>query len=181
MAKAQQKDAVELLAELVVIARSQLGVEESPRGSNRGAALTKYFAADNLPGGGYAWCASFVCWCVQQWLAGEAGKRFRVNAPRTASAFRMIDWARTQSAMQVITRPEIVSGRYRVAPGDIVVFEVSHVAICVKPAPKGFVITVDGNTNDEGSREGYEVAERTRRTSTIRAVLRFIPTATEIR
>ena len=176
-----EKDAVAHLADLVGIAASQVGVGESPRGSNRGAALAKFFASDDYkPAGkdeGYPWCAAFVCWCIQTWLALGAASRFRIEAPRTARAFGFIDWARTQRAVQYITRAELLAYRYRPAPGDIVVFECSHVALCSKSAPKGYVTTIDGNTNPAGGREGYEVAIKTRPVGKVRCVLRLIPTA----
>ena len=177
----EEKDAIAHLADLVGIAASQVGVGESPRGSNCGEALKKFFASDDYkPAGkdeGYAWCASFVCWCVQQWLALGAKSRFRIEAPRTARAFGFIDWARTQRAVQFITGHELTTNRYRPAPGDIVVFDFSHVALCSKSAPKGYVTTIDGNTDPAGGREGYEVAIKTRRISTVKCVLRLIPTA----
>ena len=177
----EKKDAIAHLADLVGIAASQVGVGEVPRGSNRGEALKKFFASDDYkPAGkdeGYPWCASFVCWCIAQWLALGAKSRFRIDAPRTARAFGFIDWARTQRAVQYITREELLTGRYRPAPGDIVVFEFSHVALCSKAAPKGYVTTIDGNTDSTGSREGHEVAVKTRPTGKVRCVLRLIPTA----
>lgn len=185
MAKAQtapeEKDAIAHLADLVAIAAGQVGVGESPRGSNRGEALKKFFASDDYkPAGkdeGYPWCASFVCWCVQQWLALGAKSRFRIDAPRTARAFGFIDWARTQRAVQYITAHELKTNRYRPAPGDIVVFECSHVALCSRPAPKGYVTTIDGNTDPAGGREGYEVAIKTRSIASVKCVLRLIPSA----
>jgi len=177
-----KKDAIQHLADLVGIAASQLGKCESPRGSNRGPAIAQFFAADNYNPGrgadeGYPWCASFVCWCLQQWLSAGASERFAFTAPRTASAFGLIDWAMTQPAVQLITGDELRTGRYRPAPGDVVVWDFSHTSIVNKPAPRGMCSTIDGNTNAAGGREGYEVACKTRRVDTIRALLRFIPTA----
>lgn len=175
------KDAIQHLADLVALAQSQLGVSESPKGSNRGPALAKYFAADNYkPGakdGGYAWCAAWICWLLQTWMEAGAKTRFRFIAPRTPSAFGLIDWAHGQRAVQVITAHEIQTKRYRVAPGDIVVWAFSHVSLCEVPQVGMSVTTVDGNTDGAGGREGYEVARKTRPVSKIRAVLRLIPSA----
>lgn len=175
------KDAIQHLQDLVALAQSQLGVAESPKGSNRGEALEKYFAADDYKPGktddGYPWCAAFICWLLQEWMKAGAKTRFRFTAPRTPSAFGLIDWAHSQRAVQVITAHDIQAKRYRVAPGDIVVWNFSHVSLCEVPQAGMYVTTIDGNTDKAGGREGYEVARKTRPVSKIRAVLRLIPSA----
>jgi hypothetical protein len=62
------------------IALSQNGVQEMPKGSNKGPDVEKYLKSVGL-GGGYAWCMSFVYWCVQQ-AATEMGNKKPIGENR---------------------------------------------------------------------------------------------------
>lgn len=159
------------LPELVAAAaESQIGVRETG-GSNKGAELQKFFDSDwydpngTLPGDeGYAWCASFVCWCVK-----EAGERVDLpfNRPRTPGAWDFENWARREEV-------ELIKPAMReVRRGDIVVFKFSHVGIATGDEANGRVETVEGNTNKAGSREGDGVYRKIRRKSQIRSIIRL--------
>jgi hypothetical protein len=58
--------------------------------------------------------------------------------------------------------------------GDIVIFTFSHVGIAVGDLDASdWVATVEGNTNDAGSREGDGCYRKRRHISKIRSVIRF--------
>lgn len=153
---------------LIDIALSQVGNAESPRGSNRGPSIRKYFAADDyIPGRatdeGYPWCASFVSWCLRVLLSEYSAPW---QPPRTARAFGLLDWAR-RNKLQVDgpgNMPFL---------GDIVVFSFSHCGICTDILGRGQFACTEGNTDDQGSREGWKVAVRSRGTKDIKGVIRL--------
>lgn len=152
---------------LIEIAVSQDGTSESPSGSNRGPALEKFFASDDYrPAGkdeGYPWCAAFVCWCVKVLLSEYVAP---FEAPRTARAFGLLEWARRNGIP--VDGPESMP-----ALGDIVVFTWSHCGICIDITGLGRFACEEGNTDAQGSREGHEVARRPRKRRDVKGIIRL--------
>jgi len=69
---------------------------------------------------------------------------------------------------RLIPQVQIAKRFKEIAPGDIFLvkhpqnkLDWVHTGI-IESKGKGFLITIEGNTNDEGSREGYEVCRRRR-------------------
>ena len=156
------------LSSLAAIARTQLGTQEDAAHTNRGAAILKYQQATNLGGQGWAWCAAFVDWCVEQFLASNAP--VRVSRPKTASAFGLIDWANSNNCL--VFNPS--SKDFTARAGDIVVYTFSHTGIVsADQDAAGHFLAIEGNTNNDGSRDGYEVAERTRSIDLVKAFIRL--------
>ena len=146
--------------ELAAIARTQLGTEEDAAHTNKGAAIKKYQDETELSGTqGWPWCAAYVDWCVHRFI--EKHPELKLKRPTAAAAFGLIDWGRANNCL-VFTPSDT---HHAPAVGDIVVFEFSHCGI-VSAAPskvKGYDFdSIEGNTNDDGSRDGYEVCERHR-------------------
>lgn len=56
-------------------------------------------------------------------------------------------------------------------PGDVVVYNFSHIGIVESFDGKGTITAIEGNTDDSGSREGVKVARKKR---PIRIVSRFL-------
>lgn len=179
--------AAPLQALLAEIAERELGHEESPRGSNRGADLVKYFAADGYDpredgakaDEGYPWCAAEVTWCVQEWVRqlGAKGltlpKSFR--APHLSAAWDFQAWGQKNGCTVFAPPlPGVLPGALRrPARGDIVVFTFSHVGIVRTPRPGRVFDTVEGNANPEGGRDGYGVFPLTRRWDQARCFVRL--------
>lgn len=141
------------------IAKTQLGVQEIPRGSNAGPAVEKYLKSVGL-GKGYAWCMAFMYWCTK-----EASTQLGLENPlyKTAGVLAMYN----KEKDSVVTDPQ---------PGDLFIMDFGkgqgHTGI-VEKVENNTIHTIEGNTNDEGSREGYEVCRRQRKTNTIKAYLRL--------
>ena len=134
---------------LAEIAAKDIGLQESPRGSNKGKDLEKFFRATDLDGDGWPWCAGAVsCW-VQAWIKANGSK---LKAPRIAGVVFFRGWAE-KNGLFISTKPRAEA---------IVVFRFSHVGIVERVRPDGSVETIEGNTNDEGSREGFKVCRRVR-------------------
>lgn len=129
------------------IAQSQIGVQEIPKNSNAGPAVEKYLKSVGL-GKGYAWCMAFVYWSVK-----TASIELNIENPlaKTAGVLDMYN----RMAKNRVTTPQ---------PGDFFIMDfgkgAGHTGFVEKLLPNGKLQTIEGNTNDEGSREGYEVARR---------------------
>lgn len=163
-----------LPARIAAIAKSKIGLKESPSGSNKGPQIQEFFAADDYdPNGkqpgdsGYPWCAAFVDRVVQ--LAME-GREWTFKRPVTPSAWGLIQWSRDQDeSTHTIKNPGMDIER-----GDIVVFVFSHVGIAAGPPDaQGNIPTIEGNTNVAGEREGTVVMAKRRHISSVKAAIRF--------
>lgn len=142
------------MSSLASIAARDLGLSESPRGSNKGAQIQKFFDADDLDEkNGYPWCAAAVSFWVQTYFK-ENGITF-AKAPKLASVYLFSEWADKQGLVVRKGNPK---------PDDIVIFTFSHIGVVESVSAGGFT-SIEGNTNDDGSREGYEVARRDRKLS----------------
>ncbi len=150
--KASANGQPSIAARSLEIAITQLGVCEKPKGSNGGPEVSQYLRAVGL-GAGFAWCMAFVYWCV-----AKAAQEAEIKNPLLKTAGVMMQWNGTS----LRKLPKTSSA---VKPGDIFIMNFGHGTGhtgFVKEVKKGTIITVEGNTNDDGSREGYEVAERER-------------------
>lgn len=143
---------------------TQLGSEEQPKGSNSGPQVNQYLAAVGLAPG-YAWCMAFVYWCVQ-----NASKVSRVPNLLVKTGGVAKQWNET-------TYPKLTNKSKLIKAGDIFIMQFAeggHTGF-VKAInyTTGTITTIEGNTNDGGSREGYKVAERQRKISSIKGFIQL--------
>lgn len=158
---------------LANIARPYIGATEAP-GNRMGSdpRMREIFEADWLaPNGqtdGYPWCCAFVSMCVQKLIA-QSPFYGHVKPPKTASVsgFRT-NWAPAQNCL--IFPP--TDQQYSPHKGDVVVFTFSHIGI-VDTVGQNQVRTIEGNTNEAGSREGTTVRQKDRAFSQIRCFIRL--------
>lgn len=161
------------LAPMIVrISKEEVGIEEV-NGTNCGPRVNEYKAATNLPATeSWPWCAAFVDWVVAEAMAiGLAeGKKYSFNRPKTAGAWDLENWSLAQDAStQTRRKPE-----RDIQAGDIVIFTFSHVGIAIGvPDHSGYVPTIEGNTDSDGSRDGGGVFRKHRHISKIRSRIRF--------
>lgn len=136
-----------LVARALDIAALHVGVREA--GKNRGPVVEAYLARANAHPGD-PWCAAFVYYCFSQ-AALELVMPCPV--PRSASVHRM--W---------IKAPTFQRGEPTV--GSVVCWDHGHGrGHCGLVAEVGadWIFTIEGNTDDGGSREGDGVYKRSRR------------------
>jgi hypothetical protein len=140
--------------QLAVIAASQLGTEEDSAHTNRGAAIAKYQSDTSLGGQGWPWCAAFVDWCVHQFLLQHASttKVPLAHRPQTAAAFGLRTWGADNGCLIHHDAPQ---------PGDLVVYTFSHCGIVERAIDAHAFVAIEGNSNNDGSRDGYEVVRKT--------------------
>jgi hypothetical protein len=143
----------------IEVAITQLGVEEIPKGSNAGPEVEIYLKSVGL-GKGYSWCMAFVYWCVQQ-----SSIKTSIKNPLKKTGGVLVQY---NSSVALVTQTP--------QPGDIFIMDLGkglgHTGI-VEKVEKDLIHTIEGNTNDEGSREGYKVCRKKRKTKTIKAYLRL--------
>jgi len=161
---------MKLAQAIVKIATAEIGVEEID-GTNSGKRVKEYQFATSLGGTGWPWCAAFVCWVVREAMDIchiESTKTFK--RPTTASAWGFEAWSLAQDNTTSTKKPH----RGDIMPGDIVIFAFSHIGFAIsKPDVNGFVTTIEGNTDGQGSREGGAVLRKRRHVSKIRSRIRF--------
>lgn len=155
---------------LVQLAQKEVGTEEV-NGTNCGPRVNEYKAATNLPPHeSWPWCAAFICWLVREALKlTGVQETFTFKRPRTAGAWDFINWSLAQDESTQTKRDPGDD----IHPGDIVVFKFSHIGLAVSAPSGGYVETIEGNTDGEGSREGGAVLHKRRSLSKIKARIRF--------
>ena len=149
----------------VSFAEAEIGTQEVPPGSNRGPRVDEYLRTVGLDpaSGSFAWCAAFVYFCFN-----EVSRQHGRTNPVVKTAGVLSHWnraeqagARRVKAADALARPELVR------PGQIFVMDfgkgVGHTGL-IREIRAGKLVTIEGNTNTGGSREGVGVFERTGRT-----------------
>ena len=164
-------NSAKLPSSIIRIATAEIGVEEV-NGTNCGPRVNEYKAATWLdPKQSWPWCAAFVCWVLQQALKDTGTPETKTfKRPRTAGAWDMENWSLQQDDSTQTKKPH----RNDIQAGDIVVFKFSHIGFAVStPDAAGYVTTIEGNTDGQGSREGGAVLRKKRHSSIIRSRIRF--------
>lgn len=143
------------------IAITQLGKEEIPRGSNWGEPVKSYLASVGIAFPA-SWCMAFVYWIFR-----EAAKEAGIKTPLLKTGGVLKAWQKAPVTVKV-KDPQ---------PGDIFIQDhghgLGHTGI-VEDIEGDSVHTIEGNTNDTGSREGYQVCRRSRRKASIIGYLRYV-------
>lgn len=152
------------------IAATQVGQMEMPAGSNRGPMVDQYLRAagidpEHSSNAGRAWCMAFVYWVFQ----GGATRLGAANPlPRTAGCLDHWNRAAMVAGARRITAQEAFATPALVRPGAIFIFDFGHgeghAGIVERIAPGGRLTTLEGNSNDNGSRDGVGVFRLDRRT-----------------
>ncbi len=148
------------LGELVV-AYGEQHLRESPRevgGQNKGPWVRLYM--DGNEGPAWPWCAGFVSFILKQSCES-------LNVPIPIKSSYSCDILAANAQEKGRFREESrITDRNRITPGSLFLVrrtstDWEHTGIVVSAEPDVFH-TIEGNTNDEGSREGYEVCKRIR-------------------
>lgn len=140
------------------------GIEEMPRGSNSGPDVDVYLRSVGL-GPGYPWCMAFVYYCVN-----KAAKQLGITNPLLKTGSVLTQW--NETTLRKLTNRD--TGVLK--PGDIFIMDFGggngHTGFVI--SVNGSVVnTIEGNTNADGSREGYEVAKRERPLSSFKGFIQL--------
>ena len=133
---------------IISSARSELGVTESPAGSNTGPRVKVYQSSTGMYG--QPWCASFVTWVLQ---------KNAVKLPKFAWAW-VPAWTANRNR-----HPLIAVAKTKMRPGDIVtLWNDAHIEFFEKWIIKGVLAQcIGGNTAPAGKQANGGMVSRTRR------------------
>jgi len=144
------------MEKILEVAISQIGVEEDKLHTNHGEAV-KYQIAAGLPkGGGFAWCQSFVYWCGLQ-AYGETNP-----IPKTGGVLDC--WNKLPKTKKILKANLKVD---MIKPGSQFFLDegkgLGHTGIIESVDANGTLHTIEGNSNNTGSRDGYQVCRQSKR------------------
>lgn len=140
---------------------SQIGRMENPLGSNWGHPVEEYLRSvnTNIPA---PWCAAFVHWCLD-----SAGIKNTITA-YSPSAQNKKNLVYYQSHQLKEVQPGDVFTIYFVSMKRI-----GHTGFIGRQISSSIVETIEGNSNDGGSREGVGVYKRKRPLHTLYSISRW--------
>ena len=128
---------------MVNLARNEIGVTESPPGSNDSPRIAQFRQATAGAGVG-PWCAYFV-----SWAAREAGAPIGDRGQGHGLVADVWSWGqRTGKSLPAGSTPQ---------PGDLIVWP-NHIGIVEAVLPDGRVQTIEGNSSDQVSRRTHEAS-----------------------
>lgn len=140
----------------IQIAITQIGKEEIPRNSNWGEHVQKYLKSVGITFPA-SWCMSFVYWCCKE------------SNPNTILF-------KTGGVLKQWQKTDVKYKHTSPMAGDIFIQDhghgLGHTGF-VENVVGDEIHTIEGNTNDEGLREGYEVCRRVRKTSSCIGFIRL--------
>ena len=154
-----------LLTKAIAVAVSQIGVIEQPPFSNRGPEVDKYLLSSGLNPAGqhYSWCMAFVYWCFN-----EAAKSLGRNNPLVKTAGCLNHW--NSATCPKIKMADAMNNPSMVKPGFIFIIDHGHGnghTGIVESVSNGMINTIEGNTNNDGSANGYGVLRLSRKITKI--------------
>lgn len=148
--------------QVAAVYTSQVGVRELT-GHNDGVEVERYLISTGFTKG-YAWCAAFVTWCFD-----EAGVDAIHSAwsPSWFPASKIV-YVKGRSQNDTPHRADVFGVYYSNLK------RIGHVGFIDSWTDTEYAITVEGNTNNGGSREGDGVYRKRRIKSNIYKVSRWI-------
>lgn len=157
----EQMEHLSLQDRVLSIARSQMGFAEIPHGSNWGKHVKKYLnsVGINFPA---AWCMAFVYWVFE-----EAAKEAALKNELVKTGGVLHQWNNVSKKYK--SKMPLRGGVFIMDFGK----GTGHTGI-IEKVDGDYIHTIEGNTNDEGSREGYEVARRKRKISSCKGFINII-------
>ena len=151
-----------LPAQVLKVAAEEVGVREIPLGSNTGPRVNQYLDAVGV-GPGQPWCMAFVFWCFKQ---ASAALGVSNPAPRTGSVIRCWQLAQSLPKENVVPAEKAKEDPSQVLPGMVFFIDTGqgrgHAGF-VADVVGGTLVTIEGNSNSVGLREGIGVFQRSSR------------------
>lgn len=140
--------------DVLKVAASQIGVKETPSGSNHVKYNTEYYGSE-VRGSAYPWCCVFVWWVFKH--AG-ASKLF-YDGKKVAYCPNVVNWAKRAGLW--------LSAKEKPKPGDIILYAkgngvACHIGVVEKRISASYVQTIEGNTSTSSNDNGGAVMRRKR-------------------
>jgi hypothetical protein len=156
-----------LLARVLEVAAGEEAkeVHEQPPRSNRGPEVDVYLKTVGVPVGNF-WCAAFVYWCFEQ-----AARSLGRPNPLFKTAGCLAHWNNAPSkGARRIPGAEATANPALLRPGMIFIMDhgkgLGHTGL-VEKVEDGVIVTLEGNANAAGSRDGGGVCRLRRKINSI--------------
>jgi hypothetical protein len=146
------------IEKIITIAQSYVGQQEiEPNSSFKDPAFLKQMLALGWKPG-QAWCSYFLKLVWLEAYTNNAKIKAQINLHCCGGAMNTLENYKADPLFKISMKP---------VPGAAVIFEDGktwngHAGIVTRLLNEGAIQTIEGNTNTNGSREGYEVAIKTR-------------------
>ena len=155
----------------------EIGHEEIPRGSNWGEHVKKYLHSVGIDFPA-SWCMAFVYWCVENSDCKLPDITGGMSNPLVKTGGVMKQWNSIDIHCLSHFKPAPQVKFSTPKQGDIFIMDygkgLGHTGFVESIDKDGVHIhTIEGNTNDEGSREGFEVCRKTRKISACKGFIRL--------
>ncbi len=145
----------------MVVAYAEQHLKENPRemgGENSGPWVRLYMKGKE--GQEWAWCAGFDCFILRQ-ACSSLGVRLPIKTSVSCDTL-----AANAKENGIFLKESKITDKSQITPGSLFLSRRTstdwiHTGIVVRADDEVYE-TIEGNTNDEGSREGYEVCRRIR-------------------
>jgi hypothetical protein len=145
----------------MVVAYAEKHLEQNPRevgGQNKGPWVRLYMQGNE--GSEWSWCAGFVSFIIKQACKGVS------VSPPIQTSFSCDSLAAGAKERGLFLKESDAMQKNAIAPGSLFLVRRTstdwvHTGI-VLSAEDNIFNTIEGNTNDDGDREGYEVCRRIR-------------------
>ena len=158
-----------LMLQSLAIAASQVGQREQPPLSNRGPQVDQYLRAvgidpEHSSTDGRNWCMAFVYWAYQTAARSLDGAN---PLPRSAGCLDHWNRAARIAGARRIARADAYADPSLLKPGLVFILDLGqghgHTGLVERPMEGGRLVTIEGNTNNDGSRTGVGVFRLERR------------------
>lgn len=134
------------------VAITQIGQDEKPNSSNWGHPVQDYLASVGI-GFPASWCMALLYWCFD-----HAAMQSGLPNPLFKTAGCLAQWNNRKENRVPANAP--------IQPGDIFIMNhgggLGHTGIVQSVDKDGTLHTIEGNTNNNGSREGVDVEQKIR-------------------
>ena len=151
---------MKLSEKALAIAVTQIGKKENPLGSNWGEPVQSYLKVVGI-GFPASWCMAFIYWCYKN---ASISLGVTNTAIKTGGVLKAWNTAPKEIKSDV---PSV---------GSVFIMDfgkgLGHTGI-VEKFDKVNIYTIEGNTNDTGSREGIEVCRKVRKRSALKGYLNY--------
>lgn len=142
------------------VAKAEIGVKESPAGSNKVKYNTEYYGRA-VSGASYPWCCVFVWWVFKH--AGASN--LFCHGKKTA----LCEYVKSDMKAQTVKEPKA---------GDLILFQfdvdpqADHIGIVESVNSDGSIVTIEGNTSSGNDSNGGAVMRRRRKKSVVMCFIR---------
>lgn len=161
------KPTSKFIGKVLEIATKEIGVREDPPGSNRGKRIEEYQRLVGIDRG-EPWCVAFIFFCF-----ATAARGLKLPNPieeagcKTGSVLDLWNRAGRANDITLLLHDDALNDPSKVKPGMAFVISTGggygHVGL-IASVVGNQLETIEGNTNDGGSREGIGVFRHTGRT-----------------